>query len=192
MTATAGSGASYASEGKLEGIPEASVSADGRFFKPGPNTIVKVTAGAVGDERSAESDSVSPAPADATAFRFLKNKKYLGQSCGTDVIQQTSGHGRTTLVLTVDKKVDATVKREIGIDLGKISAGMGWDVTKSYGVSNQSRYEVPRGKFGTIQAYPLFDQYVGDVWEGVSGAFPTGKRAYAYKPVGVCFNQWLD
>ncbi|GGW25335.1 hypothetical protein [Streptomyces xantholiticus] len=193
MTATAGSGVSYASEGNLEGIPESSVSADGKFFDPSPNTIVKVTTGSVGaDERPNRSDSVSPAPADATAFRFVKNKQYVGQSCGTDVIQQTSGRGKTTLVLTVDKKVDATVKKEISIDLGQISAGMGWDVTKSYGVSNQTRYEVPRGRFGTVQAFPLYDQYVGEVWEGVSGAFPTGKHVYAYKPVGVCFNQWLE
>jgi hypothetical protein len=193
MTAAAGSGVSYASEGKPEEMPESSMSADGQFFKPGPTTIVKVTAGQT-DSKGKKNErvlGVSPAPAEATAFRFIKNARRVGQSCGTNVIQQTSGQGKTTLVLTVDKKVDSTVKKEISVGLGSISAGVGWDVTKSYGVSNQTRYEVPRGKFGTVQAFPLYEQYIGEVWEGVSGAFPTGKRVFAYKPVGVCFNQWL-
>ncbi len=69
---------------------------------------------------------------------------------------------------------------------------MGWDVTKSYAVSNQTRYEVPKGKFGTVQAYPLYNLYEGWVYEGVSGKIPTYKRAWAYKPIGVCFNQWLS
>jgi ABC-type glycerol-3-phosphate transport system substrate-binding protein len=47
MTAAAGSGVSYASEGKPEGIHEASMSADGQFLKSGPHTVVKVTAGGV-------------------------------------------------------------------------------------------------------------------------------------------------
>lgn len=40
-------------------------------------------------------------------------------------------------------------------------------------------------------AYPLYDQYIGDVYEGASGTWPTGKKVFAYKPVGVCFDQWL-
>lgn len=187
ITATAGSGVSYAQEGAPGGIPETAISADGRFFTPGPSTIVKRNA----NQGVEAIESISPSPADSFAIRRVKNKKYLGQSCGTKVIQQISGRGKTTLVLTVEKKVEATVKKEIAIEVGAISAGMGFDVTKSYAVSNQTRYEVPRGKFGTVQAYPLYDQYIGDVYEGASGTWPTGKKVFAYKPVGVCFNQWL-
>ncbi|MFD9973404.1 hypothetical protein ACFWZR_03695 [Streptomyces sp. NPDC059017] len=187
ITATLGSGVSYAQEGVPGEIPDAAISADGKFFTPGPNIIVKRNANA-GDEAS---ESVSPSPAGSFAIRWVKNKKYLGQSCGTKVIQQISGRGKTTLVLTVEKKVEATVKKEVAVEVGMISAGMGFDVTKSYAVSNQTRYEVPKGKFGTVQAYPLYDQYIGNVYEGTSGSWPTGKKVYAYKPVGVCFNQWL-
>ncbi|WP_149181368.1 hypothetical protein [Streptomyces sp. TRM49041] len=87
---------SYADDGGMNGVPKGSISADGRFFKPGPNTVVKLNtdrALAAGSLQSV--DAVAPAPAGATAFYTLKNVKDLGQSCGTNVIQQTSGRGKT-------------------------------------------------------------------------------------------------
>ncbi|MEU2261214.1 hypothetical protein ABZ557_13220 [Streptomyces sp. NPDC019645] len=42
-----------------------------------------------------------------------------------------------------------------------------------------------------MQVYQLYDQYIADVYEGAAGTFPTRKKVFAYKPVGVCFNQWL-
>ncbi|MFF8264989.1 hypothetical protein [Streptomyces virginiae] len=69
---------------------------------------------------------------------------------------------------------------------------MGWSVTSSYGVKNETRYEVPEGKWGTVQAFPLYDIFEGDAHAGVGGGLPTGKRVWAYKPVGVCFNQWTS
>ncbi|WP_432112613.1 hypothetical protein [Streptomyces sp. YPW6] len=185
-------GTAHADEGGHNVIPEASITADGQFFKPGPNTIVKQNVASADTLNTLKQDSsgVSSAPPGPQAFYTLKQVKKVGQVCGTNVIQQTSGHGKATLVLTVDKRVDATVKREIGIDLGMVSAGMGWDVTRSYGVSNQTRFEVPRGKFGTIQAYPLYDNYIGHAYH--NDFSPTGKYVRAYKPVGVCFNQWVE
>ncbi|MEV8534724.1 hypothetical protein [Streptomyces sp. NPDC051211] len=187
---TTGVGVSHATELPVSGIPAASVSADGKFFKPGPNTIIKLNDDQAGSGGLALPST--PSPSGTTAALFLRNAKYMGQTCGTDVIQQTSGRGKTTLVLTVEKGVSTTVKKEISIDAKYISAGMGWDVTKSYTVKNETRFEVPAGKFGTVQAYPLYNMHQGDVWEGLQPSLPTGKRVYAYKPVGVCFNQWVS
>ncbi|MFB6517662.1 hypothetical protein [Streptomyces sp. NPDC056401] len=53
---------------------------------------------------------------------------------------------------------------------------------------NETRYEVPAGKWGSVQAYPLCDLYQGNVYD-LFGP-DTGKDAYGYKPVGVCFNSW--
>ncbi|MGO4635024.1 hypothetical protein AB4225_29465 [Streptomyces sp. 2RAF24] len=154
---------------------------DTGFFKPGPDTIVKMNVGEV--------STPTPAPAGTRGVTSVRNIKNLGQSCGTNVIQQTSGQGKTTLVLSVDKSVAATTKREVGVDLKYVSLGMGWDVTATYSVSNQTRFEVPAGRFGTVQAYPLYNMYQGTVYDTLQ--VPKG-YVFAYKPIGVCFNQFLN
>lgn len=115
----------------------------------------------------------------------VKNKRYQGQNCGTRLLQQTSGQGKTTLVLTVSKSVATIKQSEAKIDAGTLSAAMGFSVSKSYTVENQTRYEVPKGRFGTIQAYPLYDHYT---YQAVLGKLK--RSGYVLKPVGVCFNQW--
>ncbi len=194
LTATLGSGVSYAKDADSLGIPAGSISADGKFFTPGPNTVVKRNAGAA--ESSLPSTeipaTVSPAPAGTQDYYTLKDSHVVGQSCGTELLQQTSGRGKATLVLSVDKSVSTLVTREVNIDLKYVSAGMGWSVTNTYGVKNETRYEVPDGKWGVVQAFPLYDVYEGYVYVGVGGNLPTGKRVWANKPVGVCFNQWAQ
>ncbi|OEJ22614.1 hypothetical protein BGK67_32585 [Streptomyces subrutilus] len=194
LTASMGASVSHAAEGSTLGVPTGSISADGKFFAPGPNTVVKRTEAPAGNSPlSAESASpVAPAPAGTAAYYNIKNAHWIAQSCGTNMIQQTSGQGKTTLVLSVEKSVAATVTKEVNVDLKYVSAGMGWSVTSTYGVKNESRFEVPDGKWGTVQAFPLFDVYEGEAWAGVGGDLPTGKRVWAYKPVGVCFNQWAQ
>ncbi|MER5757697.1 hypothetical protein [Streptomyces sp. NPDC002082] len=184
------SGVSHADSGAPRGLPAGSVSADGKFFTPGPNTVVKRNAGEdTPGTLSAEAlATVNPGPAGTAASYQLKNARRIGQSCGTDLLSQTSGFGKTTLVLTVEKAVAATYTKEIGIEVKAISAGMGWSVTNTYTVKNETRYEVPAGKWGSVQAYPLYDLYQGDVYN-LFGP-DTGKDAYGYKPVGVCFNSW--
>lgn len=189
LTATMTSGVSYANSGTPQGLPPGAVSADGEFFTPGPNTIVKRNAGeATPGKLSMETRAVNPGPAGTTEAYWVQNAHRIGQSCGTGLLSQTSGYGKTTLVLTVEKSVAATVTKEIGVDYKAISAGMGWSVTNSYTVKNETRYEVPAGKWGSVQAFPLYDVYLGDVYRMFGS--DTGKDVYAYKPVGVCFNSW--
>ncbi|MEV5138929.1 hypothetical protein AB0K71_28930 [Streptomyces syringium] len=152
------------------------------FIDPGPSMIVKRS---VPVDRAPASETVTGATANTIGPK-VTDKVYQGQQCGTNVIQQTSGQGKTTLVLTVSKSVSAEWKSEGGISAGVVSAGIGFSVTKSYTVENQTRYEVPRGKFGTVQAYPLYDKYSFNATMG-----GIKKPGWAMKPVGVCFNQWL-
>ncbi|WP_411105152.1 hypothetical protein [Streptomyces sp. cmx-4-9] len=190
LTATMTSGVSYANSETLQGLSPGAVSADGKFFTPGPNTVVKRNAGeaAPGILSGEALATVNPGPAGTAAAYQLKNARWIGQQCGTDLLSQTSGAGKTTLVLTVEKAVAATYTKEIGIEVKAISAGMGWSVTNTYTVKNENRYEVPAGKWGVVQAFPLYDLYQGDVYN-LWGP-DTGKDAYASKPVGVCFNSW--
>ncbi|MGW5852491.1 hypothetical protein ACWFQ8_31965 [Streptomyces sp. NPDC055254] len=192
LTATTGAGVSHADGGSPLGIPSSSISADGKFFTPGPNTVLKQAEVPApnGQSSAGITSPVAPAPEGAEAYYRIKNGHWINQVCGTDVIQQTSGQGKTTLVMSVEKSVAATVTKEINVDLKYISAGLGWSVTSTYTVKNESRYEVPAGKWGAIQAFPLYDVYEGEAWAGVGGDLPTGKRVWAHKPIGVCFNQW--
>ncbi|WNI22258.1 hypothetical protein [Streptomyces sp. ITFR-16] len=164
-------------------------------FEPGPNTLVKFNQDYSGPVDSAEESESGPAspisPRSGPRPPVVKNVKHMGQVCSTKLIQQTSGHGKTTLVLTVDKSVSATTKAEMSVSKGVISAGVGWDTTKSYTISNQTRYEVPKGKFGTVEAYALMDLYDGQIYLD-GGSLKTGKHVLASKPVGVCFNQYLS
>ncbi|MFD9221214.1 hypothetical protein ACFWDI_14640 [Streptomyces sp. NPDC060064] len=124
---------------------------------------------------------------DPSKIIKITDTRYQGQKCGTSLLQQTSGRGKTTLVLTVSKSVSTEWKSEAKIDAKVVSAGVGFSVTKSYTVENQTRYEVPKGKFGTVQAYPLYDLYTFNV-----KILNAKKPGWAMKPVGVCFNQWTE
>ncbi|MFF4456189.1 hypothetical protein [Streptomyces goshikiensis] len=104
LTATVGSGVSYADGGSPLGVPTSSISADGKFFTPGPNTVVKRNASEPGVLLADNASPIAPAPAGTTDYYVIKNAQQISQSCGTNLLQATSGRGKTTLVLSVEKK----------------------------------------------------------------------------------------
>ncbi|GGW56252.1 hypothetical protein GCM10010503_36720 [Streptomyces lucensis JCM 4490] len=145
------------------------------FFEPGAKTDNLFKSGAEltikGNADSELSPSASWPPPPARVD--------MGESCGTEVIQKTSGQGKTTLVLSVSKERSVKLSGQGGFSKGLISSAVGFDVTKTYKVTNETRYEVPSRKFGTVEAYTLFHHYK------VFGSIDV------YKPSGVCFNQWV-
>jgi hypothetical protein len=150
------------------------------FFAPGPHTVVK---------RNTE---VQPPPADSdVSVKAGGTKVKAGspsESCGLTKLEKTSGAGKTTLVLTVEKSVETEMSADVKVDAEVVSAGVGFSVTRKYTVADQTRYEVPKGKFGYIEAYPLYDVYPITIYK-------SGKKAgggAVMKAVGVCFNQWRD
>ncbi|MFD6475691.1 hypothetical protein ACFWEH_19565 [Streptomyces anulatus] len=107
------------------------------------------------------------------------------ESFGTTKIQKAGGAGKTTLVLAVEESVETEVSAEIKVDVEVVSAGVGFSTIRKYGVSDQSRYEVPKGKYGTIEAYPLCGNYPIKIHKN-------GRKSGSgtvLKPVGVCSNQ---
>ncbi|WP_405744237.1 hypothetical protein OG422_20710 [Streptomyces sp. NBC_01525] len=175
---------------------ESRASAPEKFFKPGANILVKRNSGsaapsmtvAANDAISSDTHQPHATLMAKYAIKF-KNKKYRGEVCGTRVVQKTSGRGKTTLVMTVEKSVSAQVNAEFGFSAKGLSATVGFNTQKSYTVSNQTRYEVPKGKMGFVEAYPLYDMYEAqgyDMTEQYVGI------AVALKPIGVCFNQWTQ
>ncbi|WP_369392388.1 hypothetical protein AB5J72_35995 [Streptomyces sp. CG1] len=145
----------------------------GNVFKPGAELVIKRNADYV--------RSLSAVPAQP------QGRVDLGESCGTEVISKTSGNGKTTLVLSVVKERAVQLSGDAGISKGLISLEVGFSVTNTYKVSNETRYEVPSGKHGNVEAYPLYEHYLATVpWHGFS------RKVDVLKPIGVCFNQWLD
>ncbi|MBM4796416.1 hypothetical protein HXP44_31380 [Streptomyces sioyaensis] len=143
---------------------------------------------------AAPKDGASNGDVSIKAITALKHVKRAGEVCGTDVIDKETGRGKTTLVMNVKKGVASQVSAQMEISKGAISAGVGYDVTKSIEVAKETRFEVPKGKFGTIEAYVQYALYRGDIYTnngmGVDPKFPTGKMATVMKPIGVCFNEW--
>ncbi|MFJ3310061.1 hypothetical protein ACIPSA_45090 [Streptomyces sp. NPDC086549] len=157
------------------------------LFTPTEHTVVMrggVTAETSGAD---DADGMVQPMAD---WAKVTGATYRGEQCGTNVIQKTSGHGKTTLTMSVQKSVATKWSATASISAGAVSAGMGWDVTKTYTVTDQTAFSVPSGKFGTIEAYPLYDVYSFNETSKVDGGkLGTGR---ALKPVGVCFNQWNE
>lgn len=161
--------------------PVAQAEGSAAFARPGSEVIVK-RSGIAGDDAQALSTP-------RRSIYKVKNKRYVGEVCGTTKLRKISGAGKTTLVMTIEKGVEAKSSAQIEISKGIISAGMSFDVTKSYTVKDETRFEVPRGRYGFVEAYPLYDKYEGDIYFKFQDR-KTGAKAYAMKPVGVCFNQW--
>jgi hypothetical protein len=111
---------------------------------------------------------------------------YEGQVCGTSVVQSVSGNGPVTLILAVSKGISSTYSATATVNVGDLSGALGFSVTKSYTITDTARYTVPSGKFGVIEAYPLYDEYSFDI-SVVGNTYGSG---YALKPVGICFNPY--
>lgn len=128
----------------------------------------------------------------------VKNAKYRGLKCATarsKVIGSAQGRGPGKLVLTISEGVEATHESSMQVTpVSMLSAAVGFSVTKSYSVEKQTRYEVPRGRMGYVQAYPCYKLYSYELW--TNGKFGLGVKrignGIAGKPTGVYFKQWTE
>ncbi|MBK3570493.1 MULTISPECIES: hypothetical protein [unclassified Streptomyces] len=121
-------------------------------------------------------------------FKRLINVHSVGTSCGKQVIASASGRGKMTLRIDDTRSVGTVLSKHIEASKGVISAGVGWDVTKSHSITVSGAKEVPSGKYGTLDAYTKYAVKKFDVQEYLDGhTFTIQKGKKAYKPIGVCF-----
>ncbi|MFI6402971.1 hypothetical protein [Streptomyces sp. NPDC050548] len=121
-------------------------------------------------------------------FKRLINVHSIGTACGKQVIASASGRGRMTLRIDDTRSVGTVLSKHIEASKGVISAGVGWDVTKSHSITVSGAKEVPSGKYGTLDAYTKYAVKKFDVQEYLDGyTFTIQKGKKAYKPIGVCF-----
>ncbi|MCX5529682.1 hypothetical protein OG785_03775 [Streptomyces sp. NBC_00006] len=152
------------------------------YVRPPSGMVVKRTVPAV---PAVPVRTGAPASADGGALRNIDGPNEV---CGTSKLQKTSGMGKTTLVMTVSKAVSAELSSEAKVDAEVVSASLGFKVTETTTVEDQTRFEVPAEKFGVIEVYPLYDQYTFNVYDGGRNR----GSGWAMKPTGVCFHQYTE
>jgi hypothetical protein len=177
----AGAGTASAVQASTPEASTASASIPDGFFKPTANTTVKRTT-------TATSTPATPRVDPPGSEYKVTDVDGPNDVCGTTRLERTSGAGKTTLVMTVSKSVSAQLSGEVAGAAKAVTAKLGFSVTGTTTIEDQTRYEVPKGKFGHIEAYPLYDMYTFNV------SLLGGKKraAWAMKPAGVCFNQWTE
>lgn len=115
-----------------------------------------------------------------------------GEVCGTTPIRRSYYQGPATTTMTVTESVSARWSATGGISASGVSAGVGFDVTKTYTVSDSYQVTVPAGKTAEVVAYPMYYVVYFDVWTNpvIGDAYKSGS-GWAMKPSGVCFVKYL-
>ncbi|MGW6471085.1 hypothetical protein [Streptomyces sp. M7] len=126
---------------------------------------------------------------DFTVTRLI-HVRSIGTKCGKKPIAMASGRGKMTLRIDETRSSGTVLSKHIDASNKVISAGVGWDVSKSRSITVSGSKEVPRGKYGTLSAYV---KYSGKKFDVEALLMPQGvtwiaqKNKTAYKPIGVCF-----
>ncbi|MEV7029321.1 hypothetical protein AB0N99_03725 [Streptomyces sp. NPDC093272] len=137
-----------------------------------------------------EAGAASQAPCRSVRLQFnpaycgFKNVKYQGLVRGKKSIAVVQGRGPMTLTLTAMETVSNTKSATITITAEAVSGAVGFDVTKSRTKSMAGSWNVPRGKFGTLNAYPLYREYSFNVYSKITGKVVgkgTARKAVGYR-----------
>lgn len=99
----------------------------------------------------------------------INHVKYHGLVQGKSSIAVVQGRGPMALTLTATETVSNTKSASITVAAEPVSAAVGFDVTKSRTKSMAGSWNVPRGKFGTLNAYPLYKKYSFSVYSKITG-----------------------
>ncbi len=118
---------------------------------------------------------------------YLKNIT-TSEARGTEIIRQSTFKGPSTATMSIKQGVSATWSSNTNISAETVSAALGFNVTKSYEVTDTYQIQVPAGKTYTIIARPYYKVYNFEVWyDPLIGWDSKVGYGYAAKPVGVCF-----
>ncbi|WP_393079349.1 hypothetical protein [Streptomyces sp. LN704] len=113
----------------------------------------------------------------------IKNVKYVGVQQGKNAVSLAKGRGPVTLTLTNSETVANTRSATITVTAGSVSAAVGFDVTRSRTKTMAASWVVPRGKMGTLKAYPLYKAYTFKAYSKLDGSYVgkgTARQAIGY------------
>lgn len=96
-----------------------------------------------------------------------------------------------TLSLSQSRAVASQWSASVSVAAWKVTGTVGFSVTDTATNTETGTYAVPDGKFGTLEAYPLFDHFTFEIYDtSVGGRYVGGGDAY--HPVGFCYNHWAN
>ena len=103
----------------------------------------------------------------------IKNVFYRDEACGTRVICRNQATKRLekpvtkdiTLTGTVSNSYSLDVESGVDVDVTTISAAVGFDVTESWSMSDNTHVDLEPGETITVEAFPLYEVYSFDVYQ---------------------------
>jgi len=116
----------------------------------------------------------------------VKKVKYLGLQQGKTYIAIVQGKGPMTLTLTSTETVSNTKSSTVTVTAGSVSAAVGFDVTKARTKAMAGSWNVPKGKNGTLVAYPLYKAYSFKAYSKLDGSYMgqgVARQAVGYRYV---------
>lgn len=120
---------------------------------------------------------------------YLQSVSYAGSGWyfSNRPIGSAEGWGPRTLNVTVSKSVTSEFNATVGISAGAVSAGVGYTIGATYGVSASSDINVPSGRYYKLEGYARYDKHTWQVW--YDGCPVPGPNKYvgngeSYRPDG--------
>ena len=130
-------------------------------------------------------------PQSILGYYYLYNVSTNGNSCGIQKLRDSYYYGPSTATMTVSADVSSTWSANVGVTSGVVSAGVGFSVTSTCGVSDAYGISVPEGKTYEVIAYPVFtNKSYSVMWHPTIGYESNAGSGNAAKAVGVCFVQY--
>ncbi|MGE7625204.1 hypothetical protein ACQKMD_19925 [Viridibacillus sp. NPDC096237] len=105
------------------------------------------------------------------------------ETCGLETLR-SSYYPEGPGTMTVSETVATNISVSATLDYKIISGSLGYDVTKSYTVSDSKTINVPKGKTWNLVARPMFETKEFTVKRN-NKSYATGDSS---KPIGVCFS----
>lgn len=124
-------------------------------------------------------------------YTVVRNAHYAGQVCGTGRVDMVTGPGPMALTLSQSRAVASQWSASVSVSAWKVSGTVGFSVTDTATNTESGSFTVPAGKFGYLEAYPLYDLYNFDIYNVAVGDHYIGGGS-AQHPVGFCYNAWAN
>lgn len=105
-----------------------------------------------------------------------------GETCGANPLR-SSYYPQGKAKMTIKEGVKSTKTASVSVSAKIVSAGVGFEIGKSFSVSDSYSVTVPKGKIYNIVARPMF---LAKNFKVLAGSVSIG-TGVALKPIGVCF-----